>query len=93
MAAGDLRGAQVATLRELDVEHGSELLWGARLKPEVRLGDAVHGAAMIRHLRELAEQLWGDLEDEAVELLDQIEERLSVTRTVRGPLTPVIIGC
>nr|WP_246221419.1 BTAD domain-containing putative transcriptional regulator [Phytoactinopolyspora mesophila] len=89
MGVGDLRGAQMATLLGLDIEPGSELLWRARLKAEVRLGDPAQVVSMIRKLRELAEQLWGDLEDETVELIDQIEERLSVTgsaaRGVEGP--------
>ncbi|WP_166353516.1 BTAD domain-containing putative transcriptional regulator [Phytoactinopolyspora limicola] len=76
---GDFRGAQRAALRGLEIEPGCELLWRDRLKAEMRLGTRASVLALIAKLRDLADELGGDLEDESVALIEEIERSSTVT--------------
>ncbi|NEE01168.1 BTAD domain-containing putative transcriptional regulator [Phytoactinopolyspora halotolerans] len=77
LKAGDFRAAQTAAVRGLDIEPGSELLWRDRLKAEVRLGTRASALALIARLRDLADELGGDLEEDTVALIEQIENPVS----------------
>jgi DNA-binding SARP family transcriptional activator len=79
LRSGDFRGAQRAALRGLDIEPGCELLWRDRLKAETRLGTRSSVLALIAKLRDLAGELGGDLEDESVALIEEIERSTTVT--------------
>ncbi|NDL57033.1 BTAD domain-containing putative transcriptional regulator [Phytoactinopolyspora mesophila] len=76
---GDFRGAQRAALRGLDIEPGCELLWRDRLKAETRLGTRASVLALIAKLRDFADELGGDLEDESVALIEEIERSTTAT--------------
>lgn len=72
LAAGDLHGAGAAAQRGLDVEPGSEMLWRDRLKVEARLGTRATVDALIDKVRDIADELGGDLEEETTELIEQL---------------------
>lgn len=75
LASGDPREALRVVLLGLAVEPGVELLWRDRLKAEVLLGDRDTVLTSIDKLRDTADDLGGDLEDDTEDLIEQILHR------------------